>query len=284
MARIITMVFFLIFYTAIHLEGFALNRNKRASTLTDQQVHDTIQLMGRLNFDPTHVPDATVPRTFACFFVFDKDSSDALNNNLQLGNEYANKLAALASQYTAHANIIVLNAGVEMWSNGDQISFDADATIDVLLTHFQEYLAKTQSQQFGKVYTVGILSVQKPSLFLPRGYTQGPPNTTSSASIITYRPSPWSNAGLVAHELAHTLSVVHPDELQYLCEDCPRLPFCPSSTSLPIPDECLCSTSTFPPQQCLMTYSFGAATPNAPKYTSCDIKTMNFYASNYTCQ
>jgi hypothetical protein len=103
------------------------------------------------------------------------------------------------------------------------------------------------------------------------------------ASIINYRPYPWSIAGLLAHELAHTLSVVHPFELEYLCEDCPRLPFCPSYTSKPIPDNCLCSSSVYPPQQCLMTFNFGQAVTNAPRYTPCDIVMMNFFSSNASC-
>ena len=77
--------------------------------------------------------------------------------------------------------------------------------------------------------------------------------------------------------------MVHPDQLEYHCQDCPQLPFCPSVTSKPIPDECLCNSASHPPRQCLMTFHFGQAKGGGPRYTSCDIQTMNFYESKASC-
>jgi hypothetical protein len=222
---------------------------------------------------------------------------------LDIANNYATQLAAFASLYTAHANIIIINAGVEMWSDGDRISFTPESNsyspIQDFLPRFQSYLALTKKALFGTVYTVGVLISNKGYPLVAGGFTQGPPNTTwgkfffkligeyyysfLGASIINYRMYPWSIAGLLAHELAHTLSVVHPFELEYLCEDCPQLQFCPSHTSKPIPDECKCDSSVYPPEQCLMTFMFGRAQGAAPRYTSCDIKMMNFFSSGASC-
>jgi len=102
------------------------------------------------------------------------------------------------------------------------------------------------------------------------------------ASLINYRQYPWSIGGLLAHELAHTLSVVHPFELSYLCEsNTTTLKFCQPPNS--IPPECLCQDTTFPPEQCLMTFQFGAAKTYAPKYTICDIQMMNYFSSKIPC-
>ena len=101
------------------------------------------------------------------------------------------------------------------------------------------------------------------------------------ASLINYRPNPWSIGGLLAHELAHTLSVDHPWNLPYLCQDFPNIPFCKTSGSLP--EICLCKGNTYPPQQCLMTFNFGAAKRNAPRFTPCDIQMMNYFSSNIAC-
>ena len=100
------------------------------------------------------------------------------------------------------------------------------------------------------------------------------------ASLIRYRPIPWRIAGLLAHELAHTLSVVHPSELPYVCADFPALKFCDSSS---LPAECTCSSSEYPPEECLMTFSFGRAIDDAPRYTSCDIEMMRYFSSNISC-
>ena len=97
--------------------------------------------------------------------------------------------------------------------------------------------------------------------------------------MVNFRPIPWSIGGLLAHELAHTLSVVHPFELKYLCQQYPTIEFCRNS----IPAECTCDSSAAPPEQCLMTYQFGRAPANAPRFTSCDIQMMNHFASNIPC-
>jgi hypothetical protein len=99
-------------------------------------------------------------------------------------------------------------------------------------------------------------------------------------SLINYRPIPWTIAGLLAHELAHTLGVIHPFQLSYLCQDFPALSFCLSSG---LPAECTCDSALYPPNQCIMTFQFGSATPNAPRYTSCDIEMMNYFSSNIPC-
>ena len=120
---------------------------------------------------------------FACFFVFDKEASEDLNYNLDLANSYATRLASLASQYAAHANIIVTNAGVEMWSDSDRISFAVEknslAPIQDFLPRFQAYLAYTKKELFGTVYTVGVLISNKNRTLVMGGYSQGPANTTS---------------------------------------------------------------------------------------------------------
>ena len=218
-----------------------------------------------------------------CFFVFDQDASIDLNNNIDNANLYADKLADLASRYMAHANIVVVNAGTEMWSDRDRISFapGSDPTTSSMpdfLTRFQAYLASTQSSRFGSTYAVGVLLSGKATV--AGGYSQGPPCTTSGASLIKYRSIPWVIGGLIAHELAHTLSVVHTFELFYVCQAFPNLSFC--STPNP-PDECNCASAKYPPEQCLMTYSYGRAVGNAPRYTPCDIEMMNRFSSNIAC-
>ena len=119
---------------------------------------------------------------FACLFVFDKEASNELQNNYELGNFYATQLADFASRYTAHANILITNAGVEMWSEKDQISFDVDNTnyspMQLFLPRFQTYLANTKKELFGTVYTVGVLISNKGSPLVGGGYSQGPANTT----------------------------------------------------------------------------------------------------------
>jgi hypothetical protein len=90
-------------------------------------------------------------------------------------------LALLASNYTAHANIVIVNAGVEIWSQTDRIPFtvgtDPYPPITYYLTEFQSYLNQTQSAHFGKEYAVGVLISNKDSV--AGGYSQGPPCTTS---------------------------------------------------------------------------------------------------------
>ncbi|CAF0875242.1 unnamed protein product [Rotaria sp. Silwood1] len=286
--QMIFLVILLILCTIAYLEGVSLNRllssktNNRIKRADDDTISRRIQTVGNLVFDPTPVRAATIRRKMACFFVFDNEASADLNNNLDNANNYATQLATLASKYTAHANIIVTNAGTEIWSNGDQISFpvggNSFTAMPEILTQFQTYLANTHKSLFGTVYTVGVLISNKTSL-VAGGYSQGPPCTTSGTSLINYRPYPWSIAGLLAHELAHTLSVVHPFELSYLCEEYKnKLKFCAS-----IPEECMCSSNDYPAQQCLMTYQFGRATSNAPKYTSCEIEMMNYFSSNISC-
>ncbi|CAF1312104.1 unnamed protein product [Adineta ricciae] len=278
------ITFFLTICTFSCFNGFSIDRVKRA---TVEELKILIQSKGGLAFDTTVVPEATEPRKFACLFVFDKEASNELQNNYELGNFYATQLADFASRYTAHANILITNAGVEMWSEKDQISFDVDNTayspMQLFLPRFQTYLANTKKELFGTVYTVGVLISNKGSPLVGGGYSQGPANTTWGASIINYRFYPWVIAGLLAHELAHTLSVIHPFELEYLCDDCKKLPFCPSVTSRPIPAECKCEGEPYPAKQCLMTFQFGFASENAPRYTSCDIQMMNFFASNASC-
>jgi hypothetical protein len=85
----------------------------------------------------------------------------------------------------------------------------------------------------------------------------------------------------LAHELAHTLSVVHPFELVYLCQSYPALAFCQPPNS--IPANCTCDSVAFPPEQCLMTFQFGLAQVYAPKFTTCDIQMMNYFSSNIPC-
>ena len=237
----------------------------------------------------------------ACFFVFDKEASAELNNNIGLANAYATQLATLASRYTAHANIRITNAGVELWTNQDRIPFtvgtDVYSAMPNFVTQFQTYLNNTQASLFGKTYAVGVLLSNK--TIVQGGYSQGPPCTTAGqlffsrrtqsisknsflgTSLINFRPVPWQIAGLLAHELAHTLSVVHPFELSYLCQSFPGLDFCRTPNS--IPAECLCQSNEFPAQQCLMTFAFGRANAAAPRYTSCDIQMMNYFSSNLPC-
>ncbi|CAF2941973.1 unnamed protein product [Rotaria sp. Silwood2] len=299
-----TVGILLILCTISYLDGFSLSRllsseaNNRVKRADDDSISRRIQTEGNLVFDTTVVQAATIRRQIACFFVFDKEAAADLNNNLGHANRYATQLAKLASKYTAHANIIVTNAGTEIWSNGDKISFpvgsNSYSAMPNILTQFQTYLANTQKSLFGTVYAVGVLISNKTSL-VAGGYTQGPPCTTSGnfffsdkkilfyfflgASLINYRPYPWSIAGLLAHELAHTLSVVHPFELSYLCDEYKtKLKFCTA-----IPEECMCASNNYPSQQCLMTYQFGRATPHAPKYTSCDIEMMNYFTSDISC-
>ena len=182
----------------------------------------------------------------------------------------------------AHANIVVTNAGSEMWTNSDQISFargdSAGSSMPDFLSRFQAYLDKTQKSTFGTTYAVGVLIASK--TLVGGGYSQGPPCTTSGASVINYRPSPWQIGGLIAHELAHTLAVVHPFDIFYVCQAFPTLSFCASTNP---PDECMCTSSAFPAEQCLMTFAFGRAPSNAAQFTSCDIEMMNQFSSNIAC-
>ncbi|CAF1540197.1 unnamed protein product, partial [Didymodactylos carnosus] len=99
-------------------------------------------------------------------------------------------------------------------------------------------------------------------------------------SIVNYRPYPLSIAALVAHELAHTMSVVHPWELSQICSIFPTIRFCTKSI---LPSECLCDTDSYPPEQCLMTFYFGRAVIDPPMYTPCDIELMNYFSSNSAC-
>ncbi|CAF1018583.1 unnamed protein product [Rotaria sordida] len=287
--QMITVIIVLTLCTIGYLNGFSLsrlfssetyNRVKRADG--DDPITRRIQTVGNLVFDSNVTPTAKISRKIACFFVFDKEASADLNNSLSYAKKYATQLATLASKYTIHANIKITNAGTEIWSNGDQISFPIGTSSYIampdILTKFQTYLANTQKSRFGTVYAVGVLISNK-TLLVAGGYSQGPICTTSGASLINYRQYPWSIAGLLAHELAHTLSVVHPFELSYLCDEYKtKLKFCTN-----IPEECLCTSNNYPAQQCLMTYQFGRATPNAPKYTSCDIEMMNYFAANSSC-
>ena len=117
----------------------------------------------------------------ACFFVFDKEASAELNNNLELANVYATQLAALASRYTAHANIIVINAGVELWDEKDQIPFtvgpDVYSAMPEFVKQFQGYLNNNHAANFGTRYAIGVLISNK--TLVQGGYSQGPPCTTS---------------------------------------------------------------------------------------------------------
>ncbi|CAF3383881.1 unnamed protein product [Rotaria socialis] len=279
---------FVTFCTIGHLEGLALSgltssgANTNITLIPDALITSRIQLVGNLVFDDTVVSTASIHRKIACFFVFDKEASDDLNGNINYARSYATQLAALASKYTAHANIVIVNAGTEIWSNGDQISFavgnNSYSGMPDILTQFQAYLANTQKLLFGTIYAIGVLLSNKNSL-VAGGYSQGPACTTEGASLINYRSYPWSIAGLLAHELAHTLSVVHPFELSYICDYYKtQLKFCSA-----IPAECLCSSNNYPPQQCLMTFQFGQANLNAPRYTSCDIEMMNYFSPNVSC-
>lgn len=101
-------------------------------------------------------------------------------------------------------------------------------------------------------------------------------------SLINYRPIPWSISGLLAHELAHTLSVIHPNELQSLCESHKNvLDFCKNYPT--IPAQCACNSNDYPAKFCLMTMQFGGATGYAPKYTPCDIQMINYFSSQMSC-
>lgn len=182
----------------------------------------------------------------------------------------------------AHVNIVVTNAGSEMWTNKDEISFtegnDSSSSMPDFLSRFQSHLNQTQKSAFGSIYAVGVLIASK--TLVGGGYSQGPPCTTSGASVINYRPSPWQIGGLLAHELAHTLSVVHPFELFYVCQAFPTLSFCASANP---PEECMCTSQNYPAQQCLMTFSFGRAKTDAAQFTSCDVEMMNQFSSNIAC-
>ena len=116
----------------------------------------------------------------SCFFVFDQQASAELNNNLDLANAYATQLATLASRYTAHANILVTNAGVELWTNKDRIQFMNGAfemSMPDLVSQFQTYLNSTQASLFGTRYAVGVLMSNRTSV--RGGYSQGPPCSTA---------------------------------------------------------------------------------------------------------
>ncbi|UJR38363.1 hypothetical protein I4U23_031033 [Adineta vaga] len=282
--KMIKIIFFVIFCIFGHLVEFSAGQVQPPSI---EKYRFNISSKGSLQFNTNIVPEAIIPRKFACLFVFDKEASNQLYNNLEYANLYANQLTEFASNYAAHANIVITNAGVEMWSTGDQISFAVQNSflppVEEFLPRFQTYLADTKKALFGTVYTVGVLISNKGSPLVNRGISQGPPNTTWGASIIYYRHYPWVIAGLLAHELAHTLSVVHTFSLEGRCQECPKLPFCPSVTLKPIPDECNCNGYPYPAEQCLMTNQFGRASGNAPRYTSCDIQMMNFFTSNSSC-
>lgn len=117
----------------------------------------------------------------ACFFVFDNEASTELNNNIDLANAYATQLALFASKYTAHANIVVVNAGVELWAHQDRISFkvgaDVYSAMPEFARQFQVYLNTTKAPLFGAVYAVGVLISNK--TIVQGGYSQGPPCTPS---------------------------------------------------------------------------------------------------------
>jgi len=125
---------------------------------------------------------------FACLFVFDKEASADLGNDLTLANQYATQLAFLASKYTAHANIVVTNAGTEIWANQDRISFDIGndvySAMPTILSEFQAYLTQTQSANFGTIYAVGVLISNK--AIVQGGYTEGPPCTTSGCFVVFF--------------------------------------------------------------------------------------------------
>lgn len=117
----------------------------------------------------------------ACFFVFDKEASLELNNNIELANAYATQLATLASRYTAHANIIVTNAGVELWAQQDRIPFNGGSgsslSMPEVVSRFQAYLTNTHAALFGTRYAIGVLLSNKTSV--GGGFSQGPPCSTS---------------------------------------------------------------------------------------------------------
>ena len=96
-------------------------------------------------------------------------------------------------------------------------------------------------------------------------------------SLLSYGSYPVTKGGLLAHELAHTLGVIHPNQLSYLCNYYPTLSFCQNSALL---TQCQCLTT---PEQCLMTNQFGLAKTNAAKYTACDIEMMNYFSSDIPC-
>jgi hypothetical protein len=170
-------------------------RIRRAS---DDDIRNRLPLVGSHTFDTNPLPQATIPRRlvndlsllsqsafvfrFACLFVFDKEASNDLNNKTELADAYATQLATMATRYAAHANIQIINAGVELWSEADRISFALEPTINApmenFLARFQAYLDKTKKALFGTVYTVGVLISNKNQL-VRGGFTQGPPDTTS---------------------------------------------------------------------------------------------------------
>jgi len=82
-------------------------------------------------------------------------------------------------------NTVVINAGTEIWSNNDRISFnvgtDVYSAMPNFLTQFQEYLTTTQKALFGTVYSAGVLISKK--TLVQGGYSQGPPCTTSGKFI-----------------------------------------------------------------------------------------------------
>ena len=123
--------------------------------------------------------------SFNCFFVFDFEASADLKHNITVAKQYADTLAAVATKYVAHANMVITNAGTEIWSTGDRISFALTHDFDIpfsnmpdFVTKFQEYLALTQNANFGKKYSVGVLISNKANL-VGGGFSQGPPNSTS---------------------------------------------------------------------------------------------------------
>lgn len=222
-------------------------------------------------------------RSFRLLFVFDREASSDLRGKQENALLFANQLAKLASQYMAHANIRVVAAAVELWSNNDKISFPTQGQphqlMPIILESFQKYLKAEHGNKFGQEFSVGVLISNKNSV-VAGGFAQGPPCSTSGALVMHYRPIPWSIAGLLAHELAHTLSVVHPMEVSFICDDHRSLPFCKSGQ---VPEECLCASASSPHEQCLMTFAFGRAKTNAARFTSCDIEMMNFFSGNHKC-
>lgn len=115
----------------------------------------------------------------SCFFVFDKDASTYLGTQ-DRAMRYANQLALLASNYTAHANIVITNAGIEMWNDADRIPFTSGSNpyspLPDYVTQFQSYLKKTQAANSGTKFAVGVLLSNKATVV--GGYSQGPPCST----------------------------------------------------------------------------------------------------------
>lgn len=120
--------------------------------------------------------------------MFDKGASAELNNNIDLGRAYATQLAFLASKYTASINIVVTNAGTEMWTGSDRIPFTVDpsaySVLPGFVTEFQTYLSENYQDKFGKTYAVGVLISNGRNV--TGGYSQGPACTTSGKLSIFF--------------------------------------------------------------------------------------------------